>query len=164
MDKANIQCQETLELDACLTGCGAIIGTQYYAEQFPPRILEQGHKIAHLELLNIVVAIKVWARQWSGQRVRIECDKMNACIAIQTWRSRDSYMQCSVREIFLWCTWHDIKLVPTHCPGVEMVRPDALSRAHKSEKMREWLANDQVVGRAVRIRLEADMFELRNEL
>ena len=141
MDKVNIQCQETLELDACLTGCGAIIGTQYYAEQFPPGILEQGHEIAHLELLNIVVAIKVWARQWSGQRVRIQCDNMNACIAIQTGRSRDSYMQCCVRKIFLWCTWHDIELVPTHCPGVEMVRVDALSRAHKSERMREWLAN-----------------------
>ena len=164
MDKRTIECQETLELDACLTGCGAIIGTQYYAEEFPKGVLEQGHEIAHLELLNIVVAVKVWASQWSGQRVRIQCDNTNACLAIQSGRSRDVYMQSCVRELFLWCVWYDIELVATHCPGIEMVRADALSRAHKSERMRRWVENDRVIGRARRVRVKSELFEVTNDM
>ena len=164
MDKQAIECQETLELDACLTGCGAVMGTQYYTEEFPQGLLVEQHNIARLEMLNIVVAVKVWARQWSGRRVRIQCDNTNACIAIQTGRSRDAYMQSCVRELFLWVTWYDIEVVATHCPGVEMVRADALSRAHKNENMRRWVESDAVLSRATRVRVSADMFELTNDM
>ena len=60
VDKTNIPCQDKLELDACLSGCGAYTGDSYYAEKFPDSIITQGHTIAHLELLNIVVAMKMW--------------------------------------------------------------------------------------------------------
>ena len=60
IDKDTIAYQDQLELDACLTGCGACTGEQHYAERFPDRVLKGAHTIAHLELLNVVVAVKVW--------------------------------------------------------------------------------------------------------
>ena len=36
MLKREVQCQEALELDACLRGCGAFTGDQFYSEVFPP--------------------------------------------------------------------------------------------------------------------------------
>ena len=58
MRKELVECQEEIELDACLTGCGAFVGSEYYSEVFPEKVVEKGHTIAHLELLNVVVAVK----------------------------------------------------------------------------------------------------------
>ena len=128
--KKDIECQGELELDACTTGCGAFIGEQYYSEQFPAPLLGAQHPIARLELLNIVVAVKTWVDVWSHQRVKIRCDNMNDCLAVWSGRSRDSYMQKCVRELFAVCVVHDIELHATHCPGELMQRADALSQAH----------------------------------
>ena len=59
MDKSRVPCQDRLELDACLTGCWAFTGDSFYAEEFPVEVQQVGHSIAHLELLNVVVAVKV---------------------------------------------------------------------------------------------------------
>ena len=54
VQKSQVPCQDKLELDACLTGCGEYAGGEYYAERFPQRVLDGEHPIAHLEMLNAV--------------------------------------------------------------------------------------------------------------
>ena len=164
MDKTLVQCQDTLELDACTTGCGAFTGTHYYAEQFPDEVLQQQHPIAHLELLNIAVALKTWAGEWAGHRVMVFCDNMNSCIAIQTGRTRDPYMQSCVREIFQWSARHDIELVAQHRPGIHMVRADALSRAHTDAKYVRWIEQDELLNAATRVAVPEAFFRVTNHM
>ena len=57
--KQVVECQELLQLDACLSGCGAFNWEQYYSEEFPRSLRERGHPIARLELLNVVIAVKL---------------------------------------------------------------------------------------------------------
>ena len=123
--KSQVKCQQHLELDACLTGCGACTDTQFYAEQFPREVLDADHTIAHLEMLNVTVALKMWCEQWEGQRVQVACDNSNTCLAIQTGRSRDTFMQHCAREVFLYATRYDIDVRVIHRPGVQLVRADA---------------------------------------
>ena len=164
MDKATVGCQDVLELDACLSGCGAFAGREYYSEEFPEEVQGEGHAIARLELLNVVVALKVWARDWAGQRVKVKCDNDNACRAIQTGRSRDAFMQACVRELFLWRARFDVELMAVHCPGVDMGRADALSRAHMGKKYIERLDNDVMLQSARRVRVDSRVFRLVNEM
>ena len=164
IDKSSISYQDHLELDACLTGCGACTDTHFYTKEFPPSVLRQSHTIAHLELLNIVVALKVWRQQWAGQRVRIWSDNANACIAVQTGRTRDHYMQECIREIFLYTAAADIELHVLHRPGVLLQRADALSRAHTNPRYRHWIARDPVLSRATEIVVPDSYFELDNKL
>ena len=164
IQKQDISYQESLELDACLTGCGACTDSWYYARRFPDRILAAEHSIAHLELLNIVVAVKVWRWQWAGHRVRVWSDNANACIAVQTGRSRDDFMQECVRELFLYTAAHDIELHVLHRPGVELQRADALSRAHTDQRYRDWIERDPVLARASRVFVPDVYFELDNAL
>ena len=49
LGKESVDYQEYLELDSCLTGCGATTGDQFYAEVFPDFVIEGGHPIAHLK-------------------------------------------------------------------------------------------------------------------
>ena len=164
LQKGDVECQQQLELDACMTGCGACTGRQFYSERFPQEVQRAGHTIAHLELLNVTVAIKVWSEQWEGQRVQVICDNSNACLAIQTGRSRDQFMQHCAREIFLYATRYDIEVHAVHRPGVQMVRADALSRAHTGRSYREWIANDPVLRGAERVRVVEGMFSLTSDL
>ena len=164
IDKEDVPYQSHIELDACLTGCGATIGTQYYAEIFPPEIQKVGHSIAHLELLNVVVAIKMWGAAWRGMRVRVVSDNSNACLAMQTGRSRDDFMQHCVRELFMWQAKCDVELVAVHRPGVLLIRADALSRMHSSHVHAEWVRNDPELSRAVRVRVPAECFALTSDL
>ena len=160
--KQDIPTQAELELDACTTGCGAFNGSQYYSEQFPEAVKNEEHTIAHLELLNIVVAVKTWARDWAGQRVSVLCDNMNACLALRSGRSRDSYMHSCVRELFLVCTIHDIELNVEHRPGVTMTRADALSRAHTGQVFRDRIRSDTKLSRARRVRIHHDVFTIKD--
>ena len=162
--KDDITYQDQLELDACLTGCGACTDDHYYAREFPDFVLARGHSIAHLELLNIVVALKVLCSQWAGHRVRIWSDNTNACLAVQTGRSRDYFIQDCVREIFLYSAAADIELHVLHRPGVQLCRADALSRAHTAQHFRDWISHDPVLSAAQRIAVPDVFFELDNGL
>ena len=164
LDKADIEFQDSLELDACLTGCGACTDTLYYSERFPARVVDRGHSIAHLELLNVVVAVKVWCGQWSGRRVRILCDNSNACCAAQSGRSRDIFIQMCVRELFFYCAVYDIELHVLHRPGRTLVRADALSRAHTAERFMDLVRTDPILARAQRVEVPDSFFELDNRL
>ena len=160
MDKSQVPCQERLELDACLTGCGAFIGGSYYAEEFPTIVVQAAHSIAHLELLNVIVAVKLWGEQWRGHSLQIKSDNMNACLAVQSGRSRDPYIQHCVRELFVLTVTYDIDLRIMHWPGKDLVRADALSRMHADERCRRWVAADRQLCMARRVRVPAALFNL----
>ena len=160
--KEDIPCQGDLELDACTTGCGAYNGEQYYSEEFPGAIQQAEHTIAHLELLNIVVAVRTWARDWAHQKVGVHCDNMNACLAVRSGKSRDGYMQSCVRELFLLCSINDIELHVTHCPGTDMKRADALSRAHTGQVFRDRIKADIALNRARQVRIPTGAFDITN--
>ena len=50
-----------IEVDSCMTGCGGIHGDEYYHVEFPVSITAQKRPICHLEMLNILVAVKLWS-------------------------------------------------------------------------------------------------------
>ena len=127
-------------------------------------MLEQEHSIAHLEMLNVVVALKVWRGHWAGKRVCIVGDNSNTCLALQTGRSRDPFLQHCVREVFLITAGSDIELLALHKPGLLLVRADALSRAPTSRVHRNWVENDSLLRQARRVRVPPEFFDLLSEL
>ena len=72
-------------LDACTTGLSAIYEKHVYAFSLPEHW--QAVNIASLEMINILVALKVWHVQWSGHRVLIHCDNQVVVSALNTGRS-----------------------------------------------------------------------------
>ena len=164
VDKEMVPCQDKLELDACLLGCGAYTGDSFYAERFPDYVVRAQHTIAHLELLNVVVALKVWGEQWRGHVVQVKCDNMNACLAVQTGRSRDDFIQHCARELFVLSASFDVELRVEHCPGVKLTRADALSRMHSEERCRRWVNRDVALSRARRVRVREELFELKSRM
>ena len=59
-------CHFEVHLDASLTGLGGIFKNMVYALPFPAG--HENNTIVHLEILNVVVALKIWASHWSNHR------------------------------------------------------------------------------------------------
>ena len=61
-----------VHLDTCFNGLGAIWGNEVYSISLPLGFLN--YDIVHLEMLNILVAIRAWARHWATHKILIHCD------------------------------------------------------------------------------------------
>ena len=57
-----------VHLDACLTGLGGKFRSMVYA--LPRPLGFKGYSIVHLEILNIVVAAKIWASHWGEKKFK----------------------------------------------------------------------------------------------
>ena len=119
-----------IEVDSCLTGCGGIHGDEYYHVEFPVSITTQKRPICHLEMLNILVAVKLWSKNWNYKTVTVYCDNIAAVSVLTTGRGRDEFLLQCARQIWLLSALGDFKIIPQHKPGVDMVLADALSRQH----------------------------------
>ena len=63
-----------VNLDASLYGLWACFGNRVYALPLPAGFMNL--HITQLEMLNVVVALKVWANMWANKRIKINCDNL----------------------------------------------------------------------------------------
>ena len=118
--------QAELHLDACLTGMGGVFENQCYALPIP-RDFRQ-YSIVHLEMLNIVVALKVWATQWSNKKLRIKCDNMAVVEVLTSGKTKDNILATCARNVWLLSAIFNISIHIEHIPGKQNVIADLLSR------------------------------------
>ena len=100
--KAEIPNSQTLHVDASLTGLGGVWNKEVYATPIF-NIYGSDLKIVHLEMLNLVIALKLWAQKWA------------------------------LRNIWLILATYDIALRFEHIKGSHNVTADMLSRIYSDK-------------------------------
>ena len=115
-----------VHLDACLNGLGAICGNEVYSIPLTPGF--GNFDIVHLEMINILVAIRAWATRWATQTILIHCDNQAVVAIMSSSRTRDLTLAAIHRNILMECARFDIELQTIHIPGKSNVVADALSR------------------------------------
>ena len=133
----NKYCHEEVHLDACLSGLGASFQSMVYALPIPKNY--NNYNIVHLELLNIVVALKVWAAYWTNKKIKIHCDNMAVVEVLQKGRARDATLALLARNVWLICALFNIQILACHIPGKDNILADLLSRWQFSEANYEQL-------------------------
>ena len=130
---------KTVYLDACPTGLGAIYDSQVYAMTLPSTWKDDN--IAQLEMINILVALKVWHRSWSCQRVLIKCDNLAVVSVLNNGRARDQTLAKYARNIFMWASAFNDDLKVVHVAGKMNPVADLLSRwnitPHNFQKLQD---------------------------
>ena len=91
------QCHSQMHLDASLTGLGAVFQNMVYSLPLPRGYM--GYSIVHLEILNIVVACKVWANHWANKKIHIWCDNQAVVEVLTTGKCRDNTLAVCARNI-----------------------------------------------------------------
>ena len=92
----------TVELDACLTGLGGCCKTMVYHISIP-----LGYKqftIVHLEMVNILVALKLFGRTWADAKVLIKCDNEAVVSVLRTGKARDPFWGACARKVWYHAT------------------------------------------------------------
>ena len=115
-----------VELDASLQGLGAMCGRQIYAIALPKGY--QNYNIVHLEMVNILVAVRTWAHQWQGRKVVIHCDNQAVVAVLGSGHTRDMTLAAIARNINMITAFRDIELITVHIEGKLNVVADTLSR------------------------------------
>ena len=116
----------TLELDACLTGFGGRSGDLVY--HLPIVRGFRNWTIVHLEMVNILLAVRLFKRQWSSRKDLIQCDNEAVVSVLKTGRTCDPYLGACARNIWYLAAKADIDLRYIHIKGVNNVVADVLSR------------------------------------
>ena len=101
---------QSLFLDASLTGMGAAWGDRVYATPIH-NCPDLKLTIIHFEMLNIVIALRIWGHLWQHGSISIRCDNLGVVQVIKSGKTRDQFLALCVRNIWLLTASHDIDLV-----------------------------------------------------
>ena len=116
-------------VDACLTGMGAIWNDNAYAVS--RHLVATWHlNITQLEMLNVLIALRVFCDAWRHKSVCIHIDNKAAMYSPEKGCIRDEFMQAIARSVWLLAASYDIKFV--HIAGQSNHNADLLSRIFES--------------------------------
>ena len=133
----------TVHLDASLTGMGATFANMVYALPIPSDCKKL--HITQLEMLNVVVALKVWASAWSNKIIDIKCDNLAVVEVLTSNKTKDAFLATCARNVWLICAIFNISIRVWHIPGKYNHIADLLSRwtvtPDPSYKLQQMLPN-----------------------
>ena len=118
-------------LNASLTGLGGVYGSFVYTLPIPRGFHD--YNIVHLEILNILVACKIWASCWENKKVQIFCDNLAVLEDLTSSRTRDETLAICVRNIWLLSALYNIHFTFSHIAVVQNTIADLLSRWGNSQ-------------------------------
>ena len=84
--------------------------------------------IVHLEMINIILALRLFAQFWTGTRVLIRCDNDAVVKVLNAGKARDPYLGACARNVWYIAALADIDLQYVHVLGKNNVVADLLSR------------------------------------
>ena len=127
--KTEVLGENYVYLDASLTGLGAIWNNRVYST---PTFSIPGFqlKIVHLEMLNIVLALRTWGSYWQHHKIKIFCDNLAVVQVVKSSKTKDKFLAACIRNIWLISASNDIEIVIEHIEGKKNVLADLLSRLH----------------------------------
>ena len=116
-----------LATDLSLVGAGAVCANEYFHVKYPQQILEKFSNIAHLEMLAIILAIKLWGDTVSGKVVHLSCDNQACVEVINTGRASDRKLQECLRELVMLVAKKQAWLKLVYVSTTKNTLPDLLS-------------------------------------
>ena len=95
-------------------------------------------KIVHLEMLNIVIALRTWGSLWCHSAISIHCDNLGVVFVVKTGKTRDPFLALCIRNIWLLQAHYDIDLQIFHIPGCYNIIADSLSRIYSNSPVNKY--------------------------
>ena len=120
----------SIAVDSCLTGGGGHFGPHIYHTVYQDFILQLGFNISELEMMNAVIAIKLWAPMLRNHVIRLQCDNSAAVSVLQTGRGRASFLLSCAPQVRAYTAQYKFEIRMEHIAGANNTLADQLSRYH----------------------------------
>ena len=98
-------------------------------------------------MLNVVVALKIWANTWQNTAITLFCDNLAVVEVLNQGRTKDEFLATCARNIWLLSSLFNIHIQIIHIPGKRNQVADLLSRwtmLHKPHQKLNTLLCDPV--------------------
>ena len=145
---------DTVELDACLTGLGGTWGPCVYHMALPNHLTNLS--IVHLEMVNILVAMRIFSTSWRRKHIQIKCDNEAVVQVLNNGKTKDPYLATVARNI-----WYE-SMSYVHLSGRDNKLADILSRWVGSQVQIQYV-HDQIKN-PVWMKVDHSMLELNYEI
>ena len=103
------------------------------------------YNIAQLEILNVVVAFKVWGHAWANKRIQVFCANRAVVDTLKSGRAKDETLATCARNIWLLAAMFNITLITSHVYGTKNATADLLSRwgstSNNVQKLLQYIPN-----------------------
>ena len=66
------------------------------------------YNINHLEMINIMVALKIWGNVGSNRKININCDNLPVVEVLKSGRANDNILAACARNIWLHTAMYNI--------------------------------------------------------
>ena len=116
----------TLELDACLTGLGRHWCNFVYHLPIPMGFMNWS--IVQLEMVNILLAVRLFQAHWAGKKVLVKCDNEAVVSVLRSGKTKDPYLGACARNIWYVYALADMDIQYVHVRGLDNMVADLLSR------------------------------------
>ena len=73
--------------------------------------------IVQLEIVNILLAVRLFQLHWTGRKVLVKCDHEAMVTVLRSGKTRDPYLGACARNIWYVCALADIQYV--HVRGLD---------------------------------------------
>ena len=135
-----VEFAETLEIDTCLTHVGGVWKNAVYSALLPEHIRDNPSlSITHYEMINILVALRIWGSAWAHKRILLRSDNMAVVSITRSGYTRDVHLASYIRNIWLLTATYDIQLDGIHISGKDNNVADLLSRWSDSQQNQQQL-------------------------
>ena len=90
-------------------------------------------KIVHLEMINLVVAFRLWTKYWRYSSIHIYCDNEAVVQVVASSKTKDLFLAAFIHNLWLLKAIHDVDLHIFHInKGFHKNKADLLSRSIKT--------------------------------
>ena len=91
-------------------------------------------------MVNILVALKIWAYQWKDKKIKVKCDNMAVVEVLTSGKAKDGILGTCARKIWMLSALFNISIHIEHISGKSNVIADLLSRFKFDQHSYELLA------------------------
>ena len=84
--------------------------------------------ITQYEMCNILLAVCLWAEEFTDRVICVHCDNESAVTVCNTGKTRDPFLDLCLRHLTMLCASFNIDLRVQHIRGQANTVADALSR------------------------------------
>ena len=90
-------------------------------------------KIVHLEMLNLVIALRLWSKKWARSTIKFYYDNLAVVQAVRTSKTKDHILALCLRNIWLIATIYDIQIEIDRTQGTSNKIAHLLSRLYSDK-------------------------------
>ena len=109
------------------------VRNEYFSLQFPQYMCSAETPIHIKEFIVVILSVRLWGNNWSGQRILIHCDNDSVCDTCTRQKPNDVSMQKLLREFLYWVCKYNFYPILQKISSKENHIADFISRNHDQD-------------------------------